>query len=267
MGKQTDSISNSVGASYVRDPYGYLVAMRVGDPTSSYYLTDAAGSVINLVSSVSGTTQSVASYDYCPTGNSAEPDQGIYAFVNAFRKYGWRYDWKYKTFWVNGIQIDANSFDVRSLLSSFTLGPTGYQFDWNLGSAADLAITSTEAGMNFFKAYPGLIFPFSLGQCSAITLDETCDLATPTPISDSPVQVSSIGPSSFTFTTLPGHFDPVGSTITFSLYQTSGDEYLQQQAVWASGGILAAEYGSAIGAFPIWEMQAARLQYYLTNPP
>src|SRR5205823_5985516 len=64
---------------------------------------------------VNGTTQSVASYDYCPTGNSASPDLGIYAFVNAFRKWGVFYDWKYKILYVNGQQIDASSLNARQL--------------------------------------------------------------------------------------------------------------------------------------------------------
>lgn len=72
QGYQQDSVTASTGTHFVRDPYGNLVAMRVGDPTSSYYLTDNTGSVRNLVSTVNNATASVANCTYCPTGNLSE---------------------------------------------------------------------------------------------------------------------------------------------------------------------------------------------------
>lgn len=88
--------------------------MRVGDPVSSYYLTDNTGSVRNLVSTVSGTTQSVANYTYCPTGNLSDGG-GTYEFTNPWRMDGEFYDWRYLTSWVDGVQIDTNSRNGRSV--------------------------------------------------------------------------------------------------------------------------------------------------------
>ncbi|HEX5415208.1 MAG TPA: hypothetical protein VFZ25_06045, partial [Chloroflexota bacterium] len=112
IGKEQDSITDPNGASFVRDPYGTLVAMRVGDPASYYYLFDGDGSVIKLVGSAGNV---VASYLYCPTGNLAEPGSGQFEFTNPYRKYGAFYDWRYLTYWLNGLQIDANSGNARQL--------------------------------------------------------------------------------------------------------------------------------------------------------
>src|SRR5437016_3934886 len=94
MGKPSDSVTNPPGATFVRDPFGTLIAMRVGDPTSYYYLTCADGSVLNLVTT---NGSFVAAYFYCPTGNRAEALSGSLAQVNPFRKWGAFYDRRFKT--------------------------------------------------------------------------------------------------------------------------------------------------------------------------
>lgn len=82
-----------------------------------------------------------------------------------------------------------------------------------------------------FQRDPGLIFPFSLGTCATITrhdLGEVCNLTQDPFFKNAPVKVTTVTSTSFTFTTLPGHFDPVGSTITFSTYVSGGNVYLRQ---------------------------------------
>lgn len=79
------------------------------------YLTDLQGSVRNLVGTYQNVLQSVASYFYCPTGNLAEAISGAYTFANPYRLFGMFYDWRFATYWWDGLQFDANSGNARQV--------------------------------------------------------------------------------------------------------------------------------------------------------
>ena len=142
-------------------------------------------------------------------------------------------------------------------------GQNGYTFAWDLGSEGTLG--SPYAAAYLFKSSPQDVFPFPLGGCQAISLGETCGLQplSPLPVA-APVQVSSVSSAGFTFTALPHHFDPAGSTISFDVYASGGQDYLRQSAHWAPGGNPILEQLSAGYAFlSTWREQALNLQYLL----
>jgi RHS repeat-associated protein len=133
----------------------------------------------------------------------------------------------------------------------------GYDFDWGIGK--ETQVGSPEQVMKQFQAKPGEVFPFGLGRCSRIELGETCDLQL---LGDRWVSVSTVTDTTFTFTTLPGHFDPPGSTITFKVYRENGTVYLRQSARWNVSGTkehLKAR-ASVVPAMLSWQVQADKLR-------
>jgi hypothetical protein len=119
--------------------------------------------------------------------------------------------------------------------------------------------------MKMFQAHPDLIFPFSLGSCKTIVKNEVCHLdVAPVAAADAPVRVTSVTATSFTFTTLKGHVDPVGSTVTFTVYQSGGDVYFRQTAWWNTNDPvdLAKAYGTVPAAFLQWQRQSDNLRMY-----
>jgi hypothetical protein len=106
----------------------------------------------------------------------------------------------------------------------------GYTFDWDLGTQERLG--DAMLVMHQFEQTPAAVFPFSLGQCGEIIYNEKCDLQNPPFFRNAWVQVTDVMGYHFTFTTLPGHFDPPGSTISFSVYNKGEDVYLRQTATW-----------------------------------
>jgi RHS repeat-associated protein len=139
------------------------------------------------------------------------------------------------------------------------LDPTGlyeYYYEWYIGPAS--IVGSPESVMTYFQQHPRDVFPFDLGQCDTIKLNERCDLVTFG--RQAPVPVTAVPPTSFTFTALPGHFDPTGSTITFSIYSRHGSIYLAQKAHALrpdEGSLL--DPATAIAAWVTWSDPASNL--------
>jgi hypothetical protein len=74
--------------------------------------------------------------------------------------------------------------------------------------------------------------------------------------------VTNVTPTSFRFTTLPGHFDPPGSTVTFRIYESSGHMYLEQTGHWkfTSPEQRPLSYASVSGAYVQWDRMAGNLR-------
>ena len=77
-------------------------------------------------------------------------------------------------------------------------------------------------------------------------------------LGDDPVVVSKVTSTSFTFTALPGHFDPAGSTITFNTWEDRGELCLSQTgyATTASG---LTDLLAPILAYGVWAQEATNL--------
>jgi hypothetical protein len=144
----------------------------------------------------------------------------------------------------------------------------GYQVQEDLGPVGSLGpkYQTPQEVMQYFQNHPQQIFPFGLSGAASIKPGETIHLQTPLPWSNSPVQVVNVGRTSFTFKTLPGHFDPPGSTITFTVYESGGHMYLEQTASWkfapgAAGVTQRAEaYASVAPAIATWTQQGNNLR-------
>jgi hypothetical protein len=145
----------------------------------------------------------------------------------------------------------------------------GYQVQEDLGPVGSLGpkYQTPQAVMQYFQTHPQQIFPFGLSGATSIKTGEKIDLQTPFPWSKSPVEVIATSPTSFTFKTLPGHFDPPGSTITFTVYESGGHMYLEQTGHWnfASGmaGVeqRAMAYSSVAPAVATWTQQGNNLRH------
>ncbi len=84
---------------------------------------------------------------------------------------------------------------------------------------------------------PNDFFPFNVegyGGEKDINLGSEYDLVNkpgkffPLPPGRHPIKVTEVTPTAFTFTTLEGHFDTPGSTITFTIYEdTNGNIHLE----------------------------------------
>jgi len=135
----------------------------------------------------------------------------------------------------------------------------GYQMDWDLGSVSDFG--SPEFVMSVFELNASTVFPFSLGKCTQITLNESC-LLNPAPGITWPVTVTNMTSTSFTFTVGAGGPEPEGSTITFSTYVQNGHVFLRQTAVWNNKTWQDAVWTNCTepGAFLTWQHQADNLR-------
>jgi RHS repeat-associated protein len=106
-----------------------------------------------------------------------------------------------------------------------------------------------ENGIYYLMARPGSPFPFPPGK--------------------NPVRVTEVSPTSFTFTTMLGHFDPEGSTIRFSTYvDDAGNVLLEQHAAaWADMDDMPRPYFLNELAVTIasmgWDIQAYQLKSFL----
>ena len=116
--------------------------------------------------------------------------------------------------------------------------------------------------MTYFEEHPQEIFPFGLRGARRITRLERIDLATPTGLNDSPVVVTGVTATSFTFTSLPGHFDPPGSTIRFRVYESEGEMYVEQTGRWRFTSPLQrpVSYASVVGAYVTWGQMGDNLR-------
>jgi hypothetical protein len=114
--------------------------------------------------------------------------------------------------------------------------------------------------MAYFQKHPREIFPFDLGQCDTIQLWARCDLRI-IPLTIDPVQVTAVSKTSFTFTALPEHFDPPGSTITFSIVERRGAIFVLQKGRALrddEGSVL--DRATAIAGWITWAQQAENLR-------
>jgi hypothetical protein len=105
-----------------------------------------------------------------------------------------------------------------------------YAYVWD----GDIGPTSTagtpEEVMAYFLEHPREIFAFGLGQCDQIEEGNRCDLETGPYYFNgdpAPVEVTDISPTSFEFTSLPGHFDGPGRKIRFTIHDRNGTVYLR----------------------------------------
>lgn len=95
-------------------------------------------------------------------------------------------------------------------------------------------------------------------------MGEVCNLTQDPFFKNAPVKVTTVTSTSFTFTTLPGHFDPVGSTITFSTYVSGGNVYLRQTGWWNihDPGEWAKAEATQPVAFFTWQKMSDNLREY-----
>jgi hypothetical protein len=158
-------------------------------------------------------------------------------------------------------------------------GPFGYEYlrDETIGTADardDINL------MTELQRSPNRHFPFNVipadGGSDAIRRngiydleDRYIELPPILPPGLNPVKVTEVTPTSFTFTTLPGHFDPPGSTITFKTYvDESGSVHLQHRGITAPTGSSSPTYllGPS-GGNRAWSRQSASLRKWLENQP
>jgi hypothetical protein len=129
--------------------------------------------------------------------------------------------------------------------------------------------------MSVLQTHPNSFFPFDVVGAkgekeildgSIYYLMARQDSPFPFPPGKNPVRVRGLTPFSFTFETLPGHFDPPGSTITFTTsMDRTGTVYLTQY------GVARAESASHALVFSqaprlaadAWIIQAEQLKSYV----
>lgn len=144
---------------------------------------------------------------------------------------------------------------------------SGYQVQEDLGPVSSLGrqFQTPKQVMRYFQEHPQKIFPFGLSGATKIKQGEKINLQIPL-YGNAPVEVTNVTPTSFTFTTLPGHFDPPGSTITFSVHESGGHLYLEQTAHWKfAGGFKGLEqhakaFATIPPAFAEWTREGSKLR-------
>jgi RHS repeat-associated protein len=143
--------------------------------------------------------------------------------------------------------------------------PTGlynYTYQWAIGPASGL-VTAKKA-INLIKENPNLVFPFDVvgrhGE-KGIVLNAEYDLNNVRFPYDNGngVKVTGCTDTSFTFTTLPGHFDPPGSTISFRTFvDEHGTLFLEQHGETVAPIFL--DKATEFGAKLTWADQAENLK-------
>jgi RHS repeat-associated protein len=275
---------------------GQLTSMLVGlhqPPSVVFFHHDQLGST-RILTDTAGQVISTFTYDpYGRLSSSTGATTTPLLYAGQYR------DTESGFFYLRARYYDPSTaqFVSRDPLASITGQPYGYASDdpldavdpggtydytysWRLGSVSELG--SAQHAMAYFQAHPGAIFPFPIGGCSTIVLDAECHLqATAIPtfrwgifagqgfaasgsyVGDDPVRVTSVTSTSFTFTSLPGHFDGPNGTITFRTYEENGDLYLCQVAHAPNASWVVNIFGPEI-AKTVWAQQAANLSQALT---
>ena len=181
--------------------------------------------------------------------------------------------------------IDPTGFDAQQMSFFNFVGislPTGstsdgypyeYHFTWPLQRAN--AVATAQLAMHMLEDDPNRYFPFSVvpldGAPPSIVAGDSYDLQGPLlpgfgiPYDHNPVNVSEEDLVSFTFTTLPGHFDLPGSTIEFSTDVEGGFVCLHQDAKARTQFETVANH-AAVGAHYAWSLMAGALQRDLSRP-
>jgi hypothetical protein len=131
------------------------------------------------------------------------------------------------------------------------------------------------AAMNALQSDPNTFFPFQVQghqREREILLGRTYDLTNrdnspllPLPPGRFPVQVTAKTLTSFTFTTLPGHFDAEGSTVTFSIWaDQAGTVYLGHLGIAEPSSDPSLQFVIApYMAAWTWDQQASNLRRWL----
>jgi uncharacterized protein YukE len=149
------------------------------------------------------------------------------------------------------------------------LGLDGYQLIEDLGPVSSLKpeFRTPQQVMAYFEEHPQEIFPFGLRGAQRISRLERIDLATPTSLNDSPVVVTGMTATSFTFTSLRGHFDPPGSTIRFRVYESQGEMCLEQTGRWKFTSLAQrpVSYASIVGAYVTWGQMGNNLRQVVND--
>jgi hypothetical protein len=127
---------------------------------------------------------------------------------------------------------------------------------------------TASAVMGMLQSQPNAFFPFHIKGSESIQLGSVYELQNvrvPNLTGQAPgadlrnyVVVSEVGPTTFSFATLPGHFDGAHGVITFTTYERDGFIYLQQngdapEASWFNS------LAVPVGVWLPWRIQAENL--------
>jgi hypothetical protein len=134
-----------------------------------------------------------------------------------------------------------------------------------------------QLAMDALQSNPNRFFPFQvLGHNGEkeIILGRTYDLTNrpsssffPLPPGRFPVMVTQVTPTSFTFTTLEGHFDGPGSKVTFStVVDSTGLIHLEHKGLAVSDQPSPQYLIAPTFAEKAWDIQAANLRRWLSGP-
>jgi hypothetical protein len=173
---------------------------------------------------------------------------------------------------------------LRGELSPYSLSTQEryeYRKDTIIGRQEEGALLPGDRqAMLALQSYPSRYFPFdvvSTGGAEGIVLDGEYDLIDRggffIPPGKHPVRVTEATATSFTFTTVEGHFDPPGSTITFTTWtDADGNVHLEQRGVTKPAPPSSLTYGLPMILAPYlagraWDVQAQNLRQVLEAPP
>ncbi|PZS06131.1 MAG: hypothetical protein DLM69_00400 [Candidatus Chloroheliales bacterium] len=156
--------------------------------------------------------------------------------------------------------------------------PTGhydYQYTWDIGPAS--SNFTPEIAMAYMIKHPQDVFPFGVIEIDSngnvVSGETTLKVGSIYKLAnaggpgvDNWVKVTKITPYSFTFEEIAGGFDPVGSTITFSIFEMGGEVYLHQDAhtKYSLGGFK--DWLFTQGAAIAWMTQADNLRRVFFPP-
>ena len=156
---------------------------------------------------------------------------------------------------------------------------TGYSYRYNhvIGRESETGgkfMSDTDFVLLALKLDPSAFFPFNVegsGGEKSIVLGGKYDLVNkpgkflPLPPGRHPIEVSEVTEHSFTFRTLPGHFDTPGSTITFIIYEdTNGNIHIEHDGVALPATDPSIKYLFAPDMAKLtWDEQAANLSKWL----
>lgn len=171
---------------------------------------------------------------------------------------------------------------LRGELPEYSIGLIDryeYRRDTIIGQQAPGAmISGDQMAMMVLQSNPSRYFPFDVvgknGE-KGIVLEGEYDLVDRggffLPPGKFPIRVSAWSPTSFTFTTLEGHFDAPGSTVTFTTWtDLEGNIHLEQHGTAQPASPTSLTYGMAplipYLAGRAWDVQAANLRAVLEAP-
>jgi len=158
-------------------------------------------------------------------------------------------------------------------------GPHGYSYMRNeiVGAGGEAA---AERVMGALQRSPNDFFPFSVQSADGspatiergkklILEDRYQEFPPILPPGENPVEVVEVTPNSFTFKTLPGHFDPPGSMISFiTAADVSGQVLLMHLGTTLPDSRTSPKYlYGPVGADIAWTRQSEALRQWLADHP